>query len=77
MREQWIVDRARDQLVPASTLQQRVHNRLCAGRLPLDQAEVATASILAQIDHALASMDAAPARASILEGRRGADMPNS
>ncbi len=62
MTARYLIDRARDQLVVAGSLPQRVHDRLCAGRLLLDQADALTRSGWAPIERAFALMDAPPVR---------------
>ncbi len=59
MPERWMVDRARDRLIVTRARMLKLHDRLRFGLLPRDQAEVTSAVILAQMELAIAAVEAA------------------
>ncbi|HZS00433.1 MAG TPA: hypothetical protein VFE37_17090 [Chloroflexota bacterium] len=59
MRELWLVDRARDRLIVTAAMMEQLHDKLRFGLAQPDQAETASAVILAQVQHAIALVEEA------------------
>ncbi len=75
MRERWMLDRARDRLIVTRAMMQQLHDKVRFGLLQPEQAEVASALILAQIEQAISLVE--DASRSLRGQRAGAVEPRA